>query len=202
MIYETLLADKFKQLHPKLQERYQLPLNEEFFASGTMQVIKSGPKLLMPMYTLFTSNNFLFPESGEHIPFTLSNKSYINEDGLAEVYWERTFYFPKATRKFNATMTIDLERKVVKDYLGDPAIFYSDLQFDVTQDGFLLIRSSEQRVIIGRHEVGLPRILKGRVTVTEGYDDVRNQYTIHVSIFNDLIGRMMLYAGYFTPSTR
>lgn len=202
MIYETLLADKFKQLHPKLQERYELPINEEFFASGTMQVIKSGPKLLRPMYALFTNNHFLFPESGEDVPFTISNKSYINDKGLAEVYWERTFYFPGATRKFNATMTIDLERKVVKDYLGDPAIFYSDLQFDVTQDGSLLIRSSEQRVIIGRHEIGLPRVLKGRVTVTEGYDDVRNQYTIHVSIFNDLIGRMMMYAGYFTPSTR
>ena len=160
MIYETLLAEKFKQLHPKLQERYQLPLNEEFFASGTMQVIKSGPKLLQPMYALFTNNHFLFPESGEHVPFTISNKSYINDEGLAEVYWERTFYFPEATRKFNATMTIDLERKVVKEYLGDPAIFYSDLQFDVTQDGSLLIRSSEQRVIIGWHEIGLPRVIK------------------------------------------
>ena len=202
MIYETLLAENFKRLHPKLQERYRLPFDAAFFARGTMQVITSGPKLLKPMYSLFTKNNFLFPESGEDIPFTLSNKSYMNADGNAEVYWERTFYFPGATRKFNATMTIDLERKVVKDYLGDPAIFYSDLQFDVTQDGFLLIRSSEQRVIIGQHEVGLPRALNGRVTVTEGYDDARGEYTIHVSIFNDLIGRMMLYAGYFTPSTR
>ena len=202
MIYETILAEHFNRLHPKLQQRYRLPVGEEFFARGTMQVITSGPKLLKPMYSLFTKNDFLFPESGEHIPFTLSNKSYINADGHAEVYWERTFYFPGTPRKFNAKMAVDLVRKVVKDYLGDPAIFYSDLQFDVTQDGFLLIRSSEQRVILGRHEFGLPRALQGRVTVTEGYDDVRNEYTIHVSIFNDLIGRMMLYAGRFTPSTR
>ena len=200
MIYETLLAENFTRLHPKLQERYRLPFNEPFFARGTMQVITSGPKLLKPMYSLFTKNQFLFPESGEHIPFTLSNKSYVNAEDHAEVYWERTFYFPNATRKFNAKMTIDLERKVVKDYLGDPAIFYSDLQFDVTQDGFLLIRSSEQRVIIGNHEIGLPRVLTGRVTVTEGYDDAREHYTIHVSIYNDLIGRMMQYAGHFTSS--
>ena len=202
MIYETLLAEDFKRLHPKLQQRYRLPFNEEFFAVGTMQVITSGPKLLRPMYKLFTKNNFLFPESGKHIPFSISNKSYINTDGNGEVYWERTFYFPNATRKFNATMTVDLERKVVKDYLGNPALFYSDLQFDVTQDGFLLIRSSEQRVVIGAKEFDLPRALTGRVTVTEGYDDVRNQFTIHVSIHNNLIGRMMMYAGTFTPTTR
>ena len=202
MIYETLLAQDFKRLHPKLQERYRLPVNEEFFAVGTMQIIQSGPKWLRPMYTLFTKNKFLFPESGEYIPFTISNKSYLNTDGHGEVYWERTFYFPHTTRKFNAKMTVDLERRVVKDYLGDPAIFYSDLQFDVTRDGFLLIRSRGQRVVIGRNEFGLPHALTGRVTVTEGYDETREAFTIHVSIFNDLIGRMMLYAGYFTPSTR
>ncbi|MER2000238.1 MAG: DUF4166 domain-containing protein [Lysinibacillus sp.] len=200
MIYETLLAENFSKLHPKLQERYRLPLNEEFFASGMMHTICSGPKLLRPLYQLFTKNRFLFPEGGTNIPFTISNKSYLNDEQQAEVYWERTFYFPDATRKFNATMTVDLKRKVVKDYLGDPSIFYSDLQFDVTKDGFLLIRSKEQRVVIGRAEFGLPRLLTGRVTVTEGFDDVQNVYTIHVSIFNDVMGRMMLYAGTFTQS--
>ena len=202
MIYETLLGKEFSKLHPKLQARYRLPLNEEFFAVGTMEMIQSGPKLMRPIYHLFTHNQFLFPESGENIPFTISNRSYFNEDKHAEVYWERTFFFPNATRTFNATMTIDLERKVVKDYLGDPAIFYSDLQFHVTKEGFLLITSGEQRVVAPFREMRLPRKLMGRVTVMEGYDDKLDVYTIHVSIFNDVIGRMMQYAGTFSPSNR
>ena len=202
MIYETLLGENFIKLHPKLQERYRLPLNEEFFATGIMHMIQSGPKLIRPVYKLFTRNHFLFPESGENIPFTISNRSYLNEGQQGEVYWERIFYFPNATRKFNATMTVDLERKVVKDYLGEPALFYSDLQFDVTVEGFLLIRSGKQRAVVGNYEIGLPKALTGRVTVTEGYDEKLNVYTIHVSIFNDFIGRMMQYAGTFSPSAR
>ena len=99
-------------------------------------------------------------------------------------------------------MTVDLERKVVKDYLGDPAIFYSDLQFHVTKEGFLLIKSGEQRVVGAGQEIRLPNKLTGRVTVMEGYDDKLGVYTIHVSIFNDVIGRMMQYAGTFSPSIR
>ena len=202
MIYETLLAQDFQRLHPKLQERYRLPIGEPFLAHGTMHVIQSGPRYLRPMYHVFTKNRFLFPEAGEMIPFTISNACYINGHGEAKVYWKRTFYFPQATRQFNATMTVDLAQKVVKDYLGDPALFYSDLSFNVTQEGFLLIRSKEQRVVVGSRELTLPRRLTGRVVVIEGYDDERDVYTIHVSIHNDVFGRMMMYAGQFTPSNR
>lgn len=202
MIYETLLANDFNRLHPKLQERYRLSIGEPFYAQGTMQVILSGPRILRPMYTLFTKTNFLFPESGQKIPFTIKNTARLNNEMEAEVYWERTFFFEQATRKFNATMTVDLNRQIVKDYLGNPALFYSDLKLDVTEDGFLLIRSAEQRAVIGNKELALPKKLSGRVVVTEGYDDVLEVYTIHVSIYNDLIGRMMMYAGQFTPCTR
>lgn len=202
MIYETLLAKDFNRLHPKLQERYRLPLGQPFYAKGTMQVIHSGPRFLRPMYTLFTKTDFLFPESGEKIPFTITNTTRMNNEKEAEVFWERTFFFGQATRKFNATMTVDLDRQIVKDYLGNPALFYSDLKLDVTEDGFLMIRSAEQRAVIGKKELALPKRLSGRVVVTEGYDDVLDVYTIHVSIYNDLIGRMMMYAGQFTPCTR
>lgn len=200
MIYETLLAEDFHRLHPKLQERYRLPLNVPFHAKGTMHVIRSGPIYLRPIYWLFTRNRFLFPESGEMVPFTVSNVCRINNKQQAEVYWERTFYFPNVTRQFNAKMTVDLDRHIVKDYLGDPALFYSDLQFDVSEDGFLKITSKQQRVVLGTKELSLPTPLTGRVMVTEGYDDELDVYTIHVSIFNDIVGRMMMYAGQFTPS--
>lgn len=202
MIYETLLADDFQRLHPKLQQRYRLPLHEPFYAEGTMHMVRSGPPLLRPLYALFTKNHFLFPEAGEMIPFSILNTYQINNHNEAEVYWARTFVFPHAVRQFNAKMTVDLERRIVKDYLGDPSLFYSDLTFDVTKDGFLLIRSGQQRVVCGKKEFTLPHKLTGRVVVTEGYDDTLGVYTIHVSIFNDLIGRMMMYAGQFTPSAR
>lgn len=199
-IYSALLAEKFQQLHPKLQHRYALPLDQTFYATGVMHQIQNGGKLLTPFYQLAAKLNFLFPESGENIPFTIANRSVINQDHEAEVTWERSFFFPNAVRKFNAKMTIDLEKQLVKDYLGDVPLFYSDLLFEVTKDGFLLITSGTQKIVVGKKEVLIPNLFKGRAAVLEGYDDVKNVYTIHVSIYNSLLGRIMMYAGEFTES--
>ncbi|WP_227396001.1 DUF4166 domain-containing protein [Jeotgalibacillus aurantiacus] len=200
-IYSTLLGDDFQKLHPKLQHRYALPLDDMFFAEGVMSRIQNGGWLLSPFFRVASRINFLFSESGEKIPFSIANCCTINQNGEAEVAWERTFHFPKAVRKFNAKMTVDLERKLVKDYLGDVPFFYSDLNFNVTKDGFLLITSGVQKIVLGRKELILPGPLNGRVTVLEGYDDEKDVYTIHVSIYNDLLGRVMMYAGKFKEST-
>ncbi|AQQ54786.1 DUF4166 domain-containing protein [Planococcus lenghuensis] len=201
-IYSTLLAEKFQKLHPKLQHRYALPLDQPFHAEGVMAWIQSGSKLLSTFYRLASRMNFLFPESGENIPFSISNRCTINQEGEAEVSWERTFHFPEAVRRFNATMTVDFDKRIVKDYLGDVLFFYSDLQFDVTAEGCLLITSGAQKVIVGKKELPIPNVLRGRVTVLEGYDEAKDVYTIHVSIYNDLLGRIMMYAGEFTESGR
>lgn len=201
-IYSTLLGDEFQKLHPKLQHRYALPLNQTFCAKGTMREIQSGSRWLSPFYKFATKLNFLFPESGKNIPFTISNQSFFNESGEVEISWKRTFYFPKATRKFNAKMTVDLERQLVKDYLGDVPLFYSDLLFDVTQEGFLMVTSGTQKLVFGKTEVEIPRLVEGRVTVLEGYDDMKDVYTIHVSIYNSMVGRIMMYAGEFKENPR
>lgn len=201
-IYSSLLGEKFEELHPKLQHRYTLPLNQIFYAEGHMQQIQTGSKLLSPFYLFASKLNFLFPESGENIPFTIANRCRINQEGEAEVSWERSFFFPESVRKFNAKMTIDLEKKLVKDYLGDVPLFYSDLLFDVTKEGYLMITSGTQKVVVGKKELTIPNLFKGRVVVLEGYDEVKEVYTIHVSIYNSLIGRIMMYAGEFTESAR
>lgn len=167
-----------------------------------MSEIHSGSRLLFPFYRFASKLNFLFPESGKNIPFTIANQSFINESGEVEISWKRTFYFPKATRKFNAKMTVDLQRQLVKDYLGDVPLFYSDLLFDVTQDGFLMITSGTQKLVLGKTELPIPHLLEGRVTVLEGYDDIKAMYTIHVSIYNRLVGRIMMYAGEFKEIPR
>lgn len=199
-IYAALLGKKFEKLHPKLQHRYALPIDQSFYAKGYMQQIQTGSKLLFPFYLFASKLNFLFPESGETIPFTITNRCRINQDDEAEVSWERSFFFPESVRKFNAKMTIDLEKQLVKDYLGDVPLFYSDLLFDVTNEGFLMITSGTQKVVMRKKELTLPASFRGRVVVLEGYDEMKDVYTIHVSIYNRLLGRIMMYAGEFTES--
>lgn len=200
-IYQTLLGDDFARLHPMLQQRYALQVNEPFFAQGVMYQIKSGAKWLRPFYTVAANTRFLFPESGEQIPFTISNTCHALPNGELEVLWERTFYFPHKTRHFDARMTIDSTQTIVRDYLGKPALFYSDLHFAVTKEGTLVIRSGKQRFVLSKLECPIPKLLEGCVIVEEGYDESKNVFTIHVSIHNPLIGRLMMYAGEFTQQS-
>lgn len=67
-IYQTLLGDDFARLHPMLQQRYALPVDEPFFAQGVMHQIKSGATWMRPFYTLAAKMRFLFPESGRMSP--------------------------------------------------------------------------------------------------------------------------------------
>lgn len=196
-IYQTLLGDDFRRLHPKLQKRYMLPKGEPFYAAGTMLNIQTGASWLKPFLKLAARWQFLFPESGRNVPFTIKNTCRSLPSGEEEVYWERTFYFEKVTRHFNAFMTIDAENRVVKDYLGEPRLFYSDLHFAVTPEGRLVIRSGSQRLVMGKHEIPIPNVLRGMVEVEEGYDEAREVFTIRVHIRNRIVGRLMTYEGEF-----
>lgn len=200
-IYQTLLGEDFNRLHPMLQQRYALPIDQPFFATGVMQKIESGATWMRPFYTVAARMNFLFPESGENVPFSIRNTCKVLPNGALEVLWERSFYFAEKTRHFDARMTIDPVRKVVKDYLGSPSLFYSDLHFIVTTEGKLLIRSGIQRFLLPKMELRIPKVLEGRVIVEEGFDEVRQVFTIHVSIHNPLFGRLMMYAGEFTQQS-
>lgn len=200
-IYQSLLGEDFNRLHPMLQQRYALPIDAPFFASGIMQKIESGAAWLRPFYAVAARTKFLFPESGENVPFSIWNTCKVLPSCELEVLWERSFHFAEKTRHFDARMTIDPVKKVVKDYLGSPSLFYSDLHFSVTTEGKLLIRSGIQRFVLSKMELPIPKILEGRVIVEEGFDDVRQVFTIHVSIHNPLFGRLMMYAGEFTQQS-
>ncbi|KWW21977.1 hypothetical protein AS888_05735 [Peribacillus simplex] len=196
-IYQDLLGEDFQRLHPKLQERYALPIGKPFNGVGTMSKIETGAGWLKPFLKLAARWKFLFPENGKDVPFSIKNTCRSLPTGEAQIHWERTFYFEEITRHFNAFMTVDTKRGVVKDYLGEPSLFYSDLTFAVTPEGRIHIHSGPQRIVIGNLELPIPRLLEGVVTVEEGYDDVREVFTIQVDIRNRIVGRLMAYAGEF-----
>ncbi|UPO90716.1 DUF4166 domain-containing protein [Niallia sp. Man26] len=198
MIYKEILGEEFNRLHPKLQERYSISLQHPFHGRGTMLSIISGKSWLKSFLKLAVRWKFLFPEEGSNIPFTIRNTAKQLPNGEQEIYWERTFYFQHVTRQFNAFMTIDAKRRIVKDYLGEPNLFYSDLKFIVTQEGSLQIQSGAQRLLLGKWEIPIPKLFEGKVTVMEGYDDINDVYTIQVRIHNPIIGRLMAYEGGFT----
>ena len=196
-IYRQVLKEDFARLHPMLQKRYEIAEGSVFKASGVMTTIKGGPKWLFPLFKFGVRWKLLFPEHGHNIAFTIVNSCAINAVGEQQIHWERKFMFPKKTRYFNALMSLDEHRMIVKDYLGEPSPLYSDLKFSVLADGGLKIESLDQRLVLGKVEIPLPRTLQGLATIVETYDHGSEVYRIRVHVKNPLIGHVFSYEGTF-----
>ena len=197
-IFRQALGDDFNRLHPMLQKRYDLPSGTSFKASGIMKKISGGPKWMYPIFRAGVSWKLLFPERGKDIPFTITNKAFVGENGESQVHWERIFHFGNRRRYFNARMSFDKERLIIRDYLGEPSLLYADLGFLVTNNGSLTIRSLRQRLVLGKLEIPLPRIFQGLATIIERFDDELGLYHIHVRVRNPLIGIVFSYEGMFS----
>lgn len=198
-IYKKVMGRDFALLHPMLQKRYDLSDGATFKASGVMHEIKGGPKWLYPLFRIGIRWKLLFPEDGRSIPFSITNTAFTKKNGGSHVHWERIFQFQHKNRYFNALMSLDEERLVIKDYLGEPSPLYSDLAFTVTKEGHLKIESLNQRLVFGKLEIPLPRFLHGLATVTEKYIDAQELYQITVIVRNPLIGSVFSYEGTFSP---
>lgn len=156
-IYKRVLGDQFYHLHPMLQKRYAFKEGKSFIGKGVMKSIDGVPKWLFPLFWLGVRWKLLFPEHGTNIPFELVNTPQKGRNGEEQIHWERTFYFAEKKRYFNALMSLDHKRNVIKDYLGEPHLFYSDLSLSCTNDGGLQIDSKDQRLVIGKVEIPLPK---------------------------------------------
>ncbi|WP_419958882.1 DUF4166 domain-containing protein [Psychrobacillus sp. BM2] len=196
-IYKVILGEQFYRLHPMLQKRYGFEDDKTFKATGVMHKITSGPKWLYLFKLFATRRKFLFPEYGTNIPFHIINKQQIGSNGEQQVHWERRFYFQNINRDFNALMSLDKDKQLVKDYLGEPSLFYSELTFDVTDQGHLRIESQKQRIVLGKYEFPIPKLFQGNVLVKESYMEENEAFFIHVLITNPLIGTLFEYKGEF-----
>ncbi|WP_077213528.1 DUF4166 domain-containing protein [Bacillus dakarensis] len=199
-IYKQILREDFYKLHPMLQKRYEFPNESPFKATGVMKRIQGGPRYLYALFLMGVKCKLLFPEQGEDIPFSIINTPYKGKNGETQIHWERTFYFGKKRRYFNALMSLDRERKIVKDYLGEPPVFYSDLSFRVTSEGTIEINSRKQRLVLGNLEIPLPKWFQGLAFVTEKYCEHSKTFQISVQVKNPIFGTIFAYEGEFVPN--
>ncbi|MFD2043881.1 DUF4166 domain-containing protein [Ornithinibacillus salinisoli] len=196
-IYRQVLGENYNKLHPMLQRRYAFENATPFMAKGVMKNVYSGPRWLYPLFILGTKWDVLFPEYGQNIPFQIKNTPLKSRGDEEQVLWEREFIFGKKKRYFNALMSLDEKRNVIKDYFGEPPVFYSDLALIVTEYGGLIIESKKQRIVLGKLEIPLPKLLQGKAIIKEEFDEEKGIYFISVTVNNPLIGRLFGYEGEF-----
>ena len=197
-IYEQALGTTFRELHPKIQERFGFnsQMNVASIGRGVMDEIWFSKWARLPLY-IGTIRHIMFPEGGKSIPFTIENYAYQDCYGRETVTWHRRFHFPKRTRVFDATMIYSQQRGRVVDYLGNKQHLAVDLDLSVTSDGGIQIRSGDQRFYEGLLQFHFPSRLTGTAQVCEWYDDQQETYRISVEVLNDIIGTVFKYQGSF-----
>lgn len=163
-----------------------------------MELIELSP-FIKPVAKIFRKNSFLLDEGGTNIPFLIHLSPSKIANQVYDVIWERTFIFPNGEKQFNSTMRFDLSSKTVTDFLGTPAIVKAPLQFDITKEGNLHMRSlPEQSLQLLNNSLRIPSLFSAKAYVEESFDELRQMHSIHLLTYSDSLGFLMKYVGYFT----
>jgi len=196
-MYERLLGDSYKKLHPKLQKRYEITEENSFTGEGKMDEIYGGSFFVKLILKIASKFRMFFSERGKEVPCTIHNTGERDGNGNEFVRWNRTFYFRNKKRYFNAVMQLDEEKHEIVDYFGEPHILVSTLNFYIDEMGAMHISSKKQWFYMFRRKIPLPRFLYGEANIVESYDETKQCFRIHVQVRNPLIGSLFSYRGTF-----
>ena len=196
-LFRKALGSDFDRLHPMLQARFGIHQagGMACIGEGMMTKMKPGNLFARPFLLLGAPDHVTVPEQGKGIPFVIENYPYLNEEGQESVTFVRTFYFPNKIRRFDAYMSWDEDRNIVKDYIGRKQRLVTDLQMEVDSRGHVMIRSGKLDWVLGKKR--MPAWPGGYAEVEEWYDESDDCIRIRVSIAHPYFGRIYTYEGWF-----
>lgn len=197
-IYEQALGEKFKLLHPRIQERFGFSSKDRCASvgKGVMDKIWRGKLFTLPFLYVGSWRRIMFPESGQGIPFMIRNYAYTDPLGRETVTWIRNFETPHP-RRFDAYMIYSEERRCIIDYLGTHQHLAVDIDLTVDDRGGLRLRSGAQRFYEGSVAFNFPLAFSGVADVREWYEDSDQRFHIEVNVHNDVWGPLFGYNGSF-----
>lgn len=199
-IFRRALGSAFDDLHPMMRRRFGVGVEAGYACVGTgvMDRVWHARGWTAPFLWLGTWRNILVPLQGRDVPFTIENYPYRDLLGRETVTFVRTFERPRRRARFDATMVYDPRREVLIDYLGTHQHLATDLSFEVTGEGGLVIRSHEQRFYEGPVAFRFPELLTGTAELHESYDETAGRFRIAVVVSNPRFGPLFGYEGTFT----
>ena len=196
-IFRAALGADFDRLHPELQRRFDVGLDNGYACVGTgvMSTIRRGPWWTVPFLQLGRLRNILVADVGTQVPFRIENYPYRDPFGRETVTFVREYSVRAKPSRFDATMI--LERGRIVDYLGTHQHLAVDLDLAVEPDGSLLLRSGAQRFYEGPFGFRFPMLFSGRAELRESYDEAAGEFRISMQVHNAFFGFLFGYTGSF-----
>lgn len=197
-IYERALGEKFKLLHPRIQQRFGFGSQDccGAIGRGVMEKVWRGKFFTLPFLYVGSWRRIMFPEHGTNIPFTIRNFAYLDPFGRETVTWIRNFE-TNYPRRFDAYMIWSEQRACVVDYLGTHQHLAVDIDLSIDERGGLRLRSGAQRFYEGLVGFNFPMAFSGVADVCEWFEDGDQKFHIEVNVHNDLWGPLFGYTGRF-----
>lgn len=196
-VYARALGEAAADLHPKVRERYGTEIEDAVVCVGNGRMdIDHGSLALPALYTM-TTQNILFPETGEGVPFTVTSAEYRTDAGHQVLGMRREFTFEGTVRRFDSRTLWDAADQRLLDFLGSSGRLVSELHPRV-EDGALIVEGGRQWLRVGRRYLRLPGPLAADVRVRDHYDDDAERYGVHATLQSALTGEILSYDGTFT----
>lgn len=198
-IIKRALGSDFDKLHPKMQKRFGMKSGDGLYSvcTGVMEEIWNKGAVMKPMLSIGSRRNFMVPELGENIPFTLDNYCYTDSFGREAMIYVRKFKFPHIERRFDTVMVYSDRKGRPVDYQGSRHDMVIDLDISVLDNGGLRIRSGDGKLLLGPLHVPMPAALTGTFTGDGFYDEDEGRFRIQVEVRNALMGPLFRYRGYY-----
>ncbi|MBI5160443.1 MAG: DUF4166 domain-containing protein [Micrococcales bacterium] len=198
-IFARAMGEDFSRLHPMLQKRFGVGLEDGYacVGTGTMRRIRRGPWWTVPFLQIGRLRSILVPDHGENIPFRIENYPYRDRLGRETVTFVREYRIRGRMRRFDATMIAGRRTGRIVDYLGTHQHLAVDLELHAEPDGSLLLRSDAQRFYEGPIAFRFPMLFSGRAELRESFDDDTGEYRVSLEVRNRVFGFLFGYDGAF-----
>ena len=200
-LFERALGEEWDELHPKLRERYGVVAGENREAVGTGEMSRlSRNALALPVLYLGTTDDFLFPEQGTDVPFSITTRAFVDDEGHEALVLERRFETEPA-RTFVDTLRWNPKRDCITDFFGRSGHVVADLHLRAA-DGALALDLGRQWLRVRGRYVAVPGALAVDGSLRDWYDGDTSTYNVAIDIRTSLVGRVFACRGRFRNELR
>jgi hypothetical protein len=196
--FSQLLATQVDELPQQFADQLLLRAEDKclVLVEGEMLRVWHRPKWITPALWLLSHVNTLFPETGDHVPVTMTIRAS-NRNGRTIQVWDREFRFPRR-RRFVGQLAYDEQLAAVVERFGPGSCLELIWTVRFEAPGTFVIEASQWRFQFASVTLQIPGVLTGSVIASQFVDpEIVNGIRMGLTVKSPLLGEFFGYEGLF-----